>query len=72
MWSELDSVVWTEPRGHLVDHCAVYNVHILWRRGFGVSAESRAMVDSADSSGNPGEAEPVRRSSGASSGERAG
>ena len=34
-----------------------------------VSAKSRVTVDSADSSGSPGEAGPVRRSSRASSGE---
>ena len=30
VWSELDSVVYTEPLSYLVDHCVVY---ILWRRG---------------------------------------
>ena len=36
------------------------------------SAESREIVDSADSSGSPGESGPVRESARASSGERAG
>ena len=70
MWSEPDSVVYTESLSYLVDHRVVYNVHIVEERLSG-SAESRASVDSADASGSPGESGPVRRSSRASSGERA-
>ena len=50
-----------------VDHCAVY-IYIVEEQ-LCVSAESRATVDSADLSGSPGEAGPVRRSSRSSPGE---
>ena len=67
MWSESDWVVYTEPRGHPVDHCAVY-IYIVEEQ-LCVSAKSRVTVDSADSSGSPREVGPVRRSSRSSSGE---
>ena len=47
--------------------CSVY----IEEERLSVSAELRASVDSADASGSPGESGPARRSSRASSGERA-
>ena len=70
VWSELDSVAYTESRSYLVDHCALCSVHIVGER-LSASAESRETVDPADSSGSPGESGPVGESSRASSGERA-
>ena len=69
MWSEPDSVVYTESFSYLVDHRVVY-VHIVEER-LSVIARARAIVDSADSSGSPGESGPAKRSPRASSGERA-
>ena len=45
------------------------SVHIVEER-LSASAESREIVDSADSSGSPGESGPVRESSRASAGKR--
>ena len=59
-------------QSHVVIQWIIVQCIYIVEEGLCVSAESRATVDSADSSGSPGEAEPVRRSSRASSGERAG
>ena len=69
VWSEPDSVAYTESLSYVVDHCAVY---ILWRSGSVPVLSLGRFVDPADSSRSPGEAGPVREFSRISSGERAG
>ena len=51
VWSEPDSVDYTESLSYIVDHCAVY---ILWKGGSVPVLSPGRLVDPADSSGSPG------------------
>ena len=68
VWSEQDSVDYTESLSYIVDHCAVY---ILWRSGSVPVLSPGRLVDPADSSGSPGEPDPWGEFKNITGGERA-